>query len=169
MHESLPKTYPYNTKMTTTILSLLFFVACAAVLAWKATSNEHGLILDGIFTFTESGASTFYWILAALSLGFVLIGALLMIERAMGPVNLEITESTIRIPRGFIKRVITEIQLAEVVELSEVEVQKQRFFYLHTPGKKYFINESLMPSKENYEEVKVLITSVISASSTNDN
>jgi hypothetical protein len=168
MQSSLPKTYPYNPKATTIILCILFFGACTAVLGWNAVTNDRGLILNGIFTFSEGGASIFYWILSALSMGFVLIGILLTIQRAMGSVSLEITQTALRIPHGFIKKTITEVDLTNVVSVSETEVQGQRFFYMHTPGKKYCLNRALMPSKEAYEEAKTLIASVIVAQNTNN-
>ena len=163
MHSSLPKTYPYNPKATTIMLCILFFGACAAVLGWKAATNDRGMILNGIFTFSEEGASIFYWILSALSLGFVLIGILLTIQRAMGSVDLEITSSAIRIPHGFIKKTTSEVNLKDVTGFSETEVQGQRFFYLYTPGKKYCLNRALMPSKEAYEEAKALVSSAVAA------
>jgi len=168
MDSSLPKTYSYNPKATTIILCVLFFGACAAVLGWKAATNDRGLILNGIFTFSEGGASIFYWILAALSVGFVLIGFLLTIQRAIGSVSLEITDSWVSIPHGFIKKKITKVEFADVTDLSETEVQGQRFFYLHTPKKKYCLNRALMPSKDQYEEAKVFITAAIAALNINN-
>ena len=163
MNTLLPKTYPYNPKATTIILTILFFGACAAVLGLKASSNDRGLILNGIITFSQSGASIFYWILSALSSGFVLIGILLTIQRVMGSVSLEITETTMRIPRGFMMKTITEVDFRNVIKVSETEVQSQRFFYLHTPTQKYCLNCALMPSKAAYEEAKALIAAAIGA------
>jgi hypothetical protein len=166
MPTSLPKIYSYNPKATKIILCILFFGACAAVLAWKATTNDRGLVLNGIFTFSESGASIFYWVLSALSAGFVSICILLTIQRVMGPVSIEITETALRIPHGFFMNKITEVILSEVIDLSEVEVQGERFLQLHTPNKIYRVNRSLMPSREDYEEVKALITALLGTLST---
>lgn len=161
MRATLPKTYPYNPKATTIILCILLFGACAVMLGWKAAMNDRGLILNGVITLSEYGASVFYWTLATLSVGFVLIGILLTIQRAMGSVSLEISNSAVRLPSGFLKRSITEIDLADVIDLSETTVQGQRFFYLHTAAKKYCLNRALMPSKADYEDAKVLITAAI--------
>ena len=163
MHASLPKTYPYHPKATTIILCIGFFGACAAVLGWKAATNDRGLILWRIFTLSEDGASIFYWVLVASSLGFVLIALLLAIQRAMGSADLEITPSTIRIPHGFINKKVSEVDLKDVTGFSEAEFQGQRFFYLYARGRKYCLNRALMPSKEAYEEAKVLIASTVSA------
>lgn len=161
MHPTLPKTYPYNPKATTIILCILLFGACAVMFGWMAAMNDSGLILNGVITLSVRGATIFYWTLATLSMGFVLIGILLTIQRVMGSVSLEISNSSVRIPSGFLKRSITEIDLADVVDLSEAAVQGQRFFYLHTKGKKHCLNRSLMPSNADYEEAKVLITDAI--------
>lgn len=119
------------------------------------------MILNGVITFSQNGASIFYWILAALSLGFVLIGLLMTIRRLLGTVSLEITETTIRIPHGFIKREFIEVNLSDLLKLSETEVSGQCFLYLHTADRKYCLNCALMPSKEAYEEAKALIASIM--------
>ncbi len=149
-------------------LCILFFGACAAVLGSKAFSNDRGLVLNGIITFSENGAATFYWVLTALSLGFVIIGGLAIIQRAFGSQTLEITDSSVRIPLGFVKKTTKEVEFADVINFSETEVQGQRFFYLHTPLKKYCLNRALMPSNEAYEEAKALIHAAISNRNANN-
>ncbi len=161
MPPSPPKIYPYHPKATTIILCILFFSACAAVLGWEAATNDRGLILNGIFTLSENGASNFYWVLAALSVGFVFMGVLIAVQRLTGSLSLQITDSAVHIPSGFIKKNITEVAFSDVINLSETAVQGQRLFCLHTPKKKYHLNRALMPSKADYEEAKALITAAI--------
>ncbi len=163
MPSSLPGTYPYKPKGTTIILCILFFGACAAVLGYKACTNDRGLILSGVITLSPGGASIFYWILTALSLGFVLVGIFMTVQRAGGSASLEITGSSLRIPRGFITKTITEIEFRDVIDLSETEVQGHKFFYLHTAHRKYCLNRALMPSADAYEEAKALVTAAIAA------
>ena len=163
MDDLLPVSYPYRPKATTMVLCILFFGACAGVLGVKAETNDRGLILNGIVTFSETGASMFYWILAGLCLGFVVMGILLIIQRFAGSSNLEITRDDIRIPRGFIKKTINSIPFGEVESVSETEVQGQRFFFLHAANRKYCVNRAFMPSSDDYEEVKLLIGSILAS------
>ncbi len=143
------------------VICILSFGLCAAVLGFKAANNDRGLILNGIFTFSEQGASVFYWILTACSVGFVAIWFFLIIQRVTGSLNLELTETELKIPKGFIKKTQAHVSIADVTEIYEAEVQGQRFLYLYTPKKKYCVNRELMPSKDSYEEIKELIGEII--------
>ena len=168
MSELLPKCYPYRAKITTMLMCIFFFSLCAAVLGFKAVTNDRGLILNGIFTFSEHGASVFYWILTATSLAFVAMGVLLIVQRATGVLNLELTENELRIPSGFIKKTLIYVSLSEITRISEMEVHGQRFLYLHTAAKKFCVNRSFMPSKESYNEFKELIENTIAIRNENN-
>lgn len=58
------------------VLSALFFAVCAAALAYRAWTNDRGLILNGIVTFEPGGADVFYAVLAILSGVFCAFGVL---------------------------------------------------------------------------------------------
>jgi hypothetical protein len=58
------------------LLSALFFAVCAAVLAYRAHTNDRGLILNGILHFEPGGADVFYAVLAILSGAFCAFGVL---------------------------------------------------------------------------------------------
>ena len=142
-------------------LCILFFGACAAVLGWKALGNDSGVILNGVLTLSENGASIFYWILTALSLGFVVLAVIFIVQNVLSPQVVQITKGFVSIPLGFLKKKIKQIEFSDVTDFYETEVQGQRFFYLYTPQKKYYLNRVLMPSNEAYEEAKALISSAI--------
>jgi hypothetical protein len=60
-------------------LGMLLFTACAAFFAHRASTNDRGLILNGIIHFDPGGADTFYAVMAGLSLcfaGLAVAGAL---------------------------------------------------------------------------------------------
>ena len=161
MNKLFPHSYRYKPKATTTLICILFFGLCTAVLGVKAASNDRGLILNGILTFSEQGASIFYWILTALSFGFVVIGLLVIIQRATGTLNLELSENELKIPSGFFKKTMTQVSLSDVTGISELEVHGQKFLYLHTAERKFCVSRALMPSKQSYEEIKELIQSIV--------
>jgi hypothetical protein len=163
MPPPLTRTYPYNGSPTRLAGATLFFIACATFFGYRARVNDRGLILNGILTFSPSGATLFYWVLTAMSVGMVIAGFLALIGQSLGSATLEITESTIRIPRGLLKTKVHEVQFAEVRDLSEVEIHGRGFFYLHTCQGKYYVNSTLLPSKEAYEEVKRLISRAVAA------
>ncbi len=164
MDELLPKYYAYKPKLTVIALCVLLFGACATLFGYMAATNDRGLVLNGVFTFDAGGASVFYWVLFALSLGFVAMGGLLVVQRLSGSLNLEITEAEIRIPQGLIKKTVRRIPVKDVEDVSETEVNGQRFFYLHTSAGKYCVNRAMMPSKNDYEEAKSLMMKLLAKS-----
>ena len=98
----------------------LFFGACAAVIGQKASTNTKGLILNGIIEFSPSGASTFYWVLTALSILFVLVAGWMIVTTLVhGVPDVVLTNEAISFPVGFpIKRPF-RLPYAEITGLSQ--------------------------------------------------
>ncbi len=69
---SIPLRRPY----LETILALVMFGGCAAFFYVKATTNDRGLILNGIIEMGPESADWFYAILGILSAGMALMGLL---------------------------------------------------------------------------------------------
>jgi len=126
----------------------LFFGACAAVLSHKASTNTRGLILNGIFEFSPSSASVFYWVLAALSVLFVVAGGLTILTTLVhGVPDVVLAADSISFPVGFpIKRPFS-LPYSQITGLSRSEVSGQRFLMLHTATKKHHIVLNWLGSK----------------------
>lgn len=73
----LPSRFSYNPKWWAILACFVFFGACSAVMAHKATNNSVGLILNGVITIGATGATVFYWVISALGAGFVALALLL--------------------------------------------------------------------------------------------
>jgi hypothetical protein len=81
-------------KWPTIVLCAGFFGLSAAVLGAKAANNDRGLIINHVIELGPEGATTFYWALTALSVGFVAISAFMACHRlgyrrrlAVGPAS----------------------------------------------------------------------------------
>ena len=122
------------------LLCGLFFGACAAVMAQKASTNTKGLILNGIIEFSPSSASVFYWVLAVLSVLFVVAGGLTLLTTLIhGVPDVVLTGDAISFPVGFpIKRAFS-LPYSQITGLSQSEVSGQRVLMLHTATKKHHI------------------------------
>src|SRR5262245_11917941 len=96
----MERQYNYRPKWAIIIFCALFFGACALVLGAKANGNERGLIINGIFELSAEGATVFYWVLAALSVGFVVISGFLAIVRLMVHQRIALSATCITIPRS---------------------------------------------------------------------
>ena len=127
----------------------LFFGTCAAVIGQKASTNTKGLILNGIIEFSPSGASTFYWVLTALSILFVLAAGWMIVTTLVhGVPDVVLTIEAISFPVGFpIKRPF-RLPYAEITGLSQSEVSGQRILTLHTAAKKHHIALNWLGSKD---------------------
>jgi len=92
--------FEYRPKRTAIVLSGGFFGLCAAVLGATAANNDRGVIINRIIELDPEGATTFYWVLTALSGGFVALAAFLAYHRltsrqriAFGPAALTVPAS----------------------------------------------------------------------------
>ena len=142
---------------------MLFFGLCACVLAWKATTNDRGLILNGLIYFSQAGATTFYWVLAALSTVFVAAAIWIVASTLIvGVPDIALTDQAISIPAGFpIKRPLS-IPFAEITGLSRSEISGQQFLVLHTKSKKHHIVLNWLASAEIGRELDAEIASRLS-------
>ncbi len=163
MQQPLPKSYPYKTKIVMALICLLIFGTMALFLSLQGATNDRGLVINGVIKFSETGATIFYWVLALFCWGFVIKVVADVLQRFQGTLVLEVTETSLRIPLGFFKKTITEIEYSDVVDFTETKVQLNRFFHLHTRQRKFDLNRAMMPSKEAYEEAKDLILKAVTA------
>ena len=131
-----------------------FFGACSAFMAYKATHNAGGLIIDGIITLGRTGATAFYWVIAALAAGFVLFALVLAVRRIAFPRILEVGADALSLPHGPWQRHITRIAYPDIQDLSEVEISGQRFLYVTVGGRRYTITASLFPDAHSYTAVR---------------
>ena len=131
------------------LLCGLFFGACAAVLGHKATTNTRGLILNGIIEFSPSSASTFYWVLTAFSILFVLAAGWTIITTLVhGVPDVVLSDNAISFPAGFPIKRPSRVPYSEITGLSRSEVSGQRFLMLHTATKKHHIVLNWLGSKD---------------------
>jgi hypothetical protein len=150
----LPCKIPYTPGWTFIIGSGLFFAVCGASLAEEASTNDRGLVLEGIFHFSPQGATVSYWVLAGFSALFVLTTILLAGVRITISPFLEITSDAVIIPHGFLLRKTSRVQYSTIAALSEIVVKRHKLLRIRTPTGKFAINSSLLPSRNLYTEIK---------------
>lgn len=106
-------------------------------------------MLNGIIELSPSSASTFYWVLTALSILFVLAaGWGTFTLWVHGVPDVVLTSEAISFPVGFpIKRPF-RLPYSEIISLSQSEVSGQRFLILHTAAKKHHLVLNWLESKD---------------------
>lgn len=149
--------YPYKANPMKMAISGLFFAACAAILFRNAVTNDRGLIINGLFELGPQGADVFYGVLAALSVGFVLVAAIATVQGLIKNPVLELTDEYIIIPSGFIRKRTRVVRFTNITRIGMQEVQKQRFLILwHHDGKSSIVR-SMLASDTAFDEVTSFI------------
>ena len=161
MNTIFPKSYSYKQSITVMLGCIIFFGLCGIVVAHKASENEQGLILNEIIKFSERRADIFYWSLVVCSMSFVAIGIYSIFDSLRATLALEVSETEVKIPKGFGKKSHVTILIEEITNISETRVSGQCFLNLSAHNQKVAISKSMMPSKESYEEVKGLLCETI--------
>jgi acyl-coenzyme A synthetase/AMP-(fatty) acid ligase len=154
---SVEREYEYRPKWTMIVLCGAFFGLCAAVLGAKAANNDRGVIINRIVELGPDGATTFYWVLAALSAGFVALAAFLAYHRLTYRQRLAFGPAALTVPASQWSRKEKEIAYRDIVALSEATISGQRFLYVAHLGGKHTITASMLPSKAAFVEVCELL------------
>jgi hypothetical protein len=160
----MDRQYDYRPKWTIIVLCALFFGACALVLGAKANGNDRGLIINGIIELSAGGATVFYWVLAALSIGFVVVAGYLAIIRLTVHQRIALSETSITIPRSRWSSEEIAVPFGEIVELSESEVSGQRFLKIAYNGGTFTLTASMLPKKEEFDEICAAVGQGVKAS-----
>ncbi len=154
--------YPYKPKLIVFILSIAFFVACAAVLGYVAATNDRGLILNGIIKFSENGATIFYWCLAGASVLLALFGVLGLVKGITSKREVLATQEAISAPKSGVSNKIITINYSGIIDLNVQVIQKQKFLNIFYSEGKLSIPQSMLPSKKAFEELADFVVSKVS-------
>src|SRR4051812_25235813 len=99
--------YPYKPNIPAFLLIILLFGTGAYYMYHNALANDRGVIIDYIFRFDVQGATIFYWVMAALSAGFVILGAAGLVTSAFSTGLLRLTEDELQLPYGLLRKTHT--------------------------------------------------------------
>lgn len=160
----MKRTYDYRPKWTTIVLCAVFFGACAFVLTAKAQGNDRGLIINHIIELSPSGATVFYWVLAASSMGFVLMSGLLTVVRLTVHQRITVTEESLTFPPSRWSSEEATVPFGEIINLTASEVSGQRFFTIVYGGGKFTLTASLLPTNADFDEICSIVREQVAAS-----
>lgn len=163
VNNDIEQEYPYQPGWLTIIACGLLFGGCTAILALVARSNQRGISFRHIITLSPSEATVFFWVLTALSAGFVLIAFMLVWHRFTFKQRLALTASGILVPNGRWSREERFIAFRDMLELESLSVNGQHFLHIHHAGGKHTLTASMLPSKAAFAEVCALIAAKLQA------
>jgi hypothetical protein len=157
------RAYAYQPRWTLIVFCAVFFGLVAVILGVQAHGNNHGVIINRLIELSPSGATTFYWILCACSVGFVTIAAFLTCHRLIFHQRLAFGPTALLVPASRWSSAEQQIGYRDIQALSRVQVGGQRFLYvIHSDGT-YMITASMLPSKAVFEEVCELLAAKVQA------
>jgi hypothetical protein len=156
--------YDYRPRWTTIIGCLVFFGACAVVLGAKANGNHRGLIINGFVELSPGGASIFYWVLTAGSVGFVLLAAFLAIVRLLLRQRITLNEKCLIVPRSRWSSEELAVPFGNIQELTESKVHSQRFLKIVFSGGRFTLVAANLPALEDFDEIRELLAHRIDSS-----
>jgi hypothetical protein len=149
-----PCQFTYNPRWNKMLLGIVMFGICAVFMAYKASHNREGVIIDEIIHLGPSGAAVFYWVIAVFSTLFLVAGLLLLLRRVANPQILEFKEDALMLPQGLLQPLVTRIQYSDVTSVSESKVSGQTFLCLIARNRRFCIYAALLPDRESYGEIR---------------
>ena len=156
--------YKYQPKWTIIVFCAIFFGAAAVFLGAKAAGNDRGLIINGVIKLGPIGATVFYWILAACSIGFVAASAFLAWQRLMYQQRLTFGPAALTVPKSRWSQDEKQIEYRDIQDLSTTTTSGQHFLIVTHADGKFTITASMLPSKTAFDEVCDLLAAKVQAS-----
>jgi hypothetical protein len=145
--------YPYKQKRWFAPLVIVFFAAAAYVLYQAGESGQSGLLIGRFIELSPQEATYFHWALFAASLLFVLIGCYVLLLSLRKPRQVRLAPEVLVAPKGAASRRYVHIPYENIETLHVQQVHGQRFLHIHHLGGKLLLVQSLLPSKEAFDEL----------------
>lgn len=145
--------YSYRMKAWKLLLAVFGCLAFAGVMGYIAHTNEAGLRLFRLITFSPATASAIYWVLAAICAG---AGIVLLAALASGitrrTLHIRLTPTEFSAPAGWFRKDTLSVPLSEIDGAAVQTVNKVRFLQVYTARGKVAINQSDI-GKAAFEEL----------------
>lgn len=155
----MSETFRYRAKPATMFLAGGFFTLCGIFLAYKAASNDRGLIINGLIELGPTGATVFYTVLAGFSALFVVAAAAGTIHGLLRAPVLTLADDHIVVPGTLFRPSPRRIDFAAVMSASLQSVNGQRFLTIESAQGKVSVARSMLDSEHTFEHVVDVVTS----------
>jgi hypothetical protein len=150
---------PLRRPFTQLVLAALLFGGAAAFFAHRASTNDRGLILNGIIHFDPDGADVFYVVMALLSAGMSAMGAFGMWRLSrIDPFRVVIRKKSISLPSGPpVRAAESTISFRDVVGVELLPPQKPVRLAIHAAGGTHGIAANTLPEGWTLREIGDLV------------
>lgn len=145
--------YPYRPKPWVMLLASIFFGVAACFMGREAMVNDRGLIINGLIHLEQSGATTFYWCIAAVGAAFAAIGIPAFFVGLLSSHRVVLTSTDVSAPKFGFSRKATTVKLSDIRSQSVQVVQEHRFLNIYHVNGKLTISASFLPNEAAFEEL----------------
>lgn len=145
--------YPYKAKPWKMLFAILVCAAITVGVGHIAATNDRGLIINRIFTFSVEGATIFYWCLAVVLGLFTLGGVLAVIAGLRNPMTVRLSDDEISAPKNGFSKKPTIISLSDIKEIKIQDIYKQRIMLIVHRAGKLGIAESMLPDSKAFQKL----------------
>jgi len=148
-----PQRHPYNPPWRQ-VGAAFCFCAIPVILACFVSHKAQGLL---------------FWSLVIFSAPFVFLALVLLVGQVAFPRTLELTESAVLLPGGFMRKQLRRIAYTDISSSWEYHVQTGLVLQLVTPAGNFEILASMLPDATSYQTVKNFIQSKIALNLSQNN
>jgi len=159
----IEREYVYKPRWTLIVFCAVFFGLMAVSLGAKAHGNDRGAIINWVIKLSVSGATTFYGVLCACSVGFVAIAVFLACHRLIFHQRIAFGPTVLFVPVSRWSSAEQQIGYRDIQALSRAQMSGQRFLYVTHAGGQYVITAFMLPSTAVFEEVGALLAAKVQA------
>lgn len=155
--------HPYRPKAWTMAWACLFFGAIAALMIVQATSNDRGLVVNGVVHLASRGATVFFWGMAAVCGLFVAVGIPAVWVSLFGAHRLVLTAEGLSAPRSGLSRKATVVPLGSITGLDVQVIQGQRMLNIRHAAGKLTVMQSWLPNEAAFDELLGALAAAVEA------
>jgi hypothetical protein len=134
------------------LFAAVFFGACLVFYAWRAATNDRGLIINGFIELGTGGATAFFAIFAVASAVFVAAGLWAITARFRAPSYLLLEEDRLEIPSRWGRRPRT-VRYSEIRDIQLLNVQGQSLLQLATDAGRVTLAAMMLASDAQLREI----------------
>jgi hypothetical protein len=143
----------YSLSAVQFIAAVLFFGLGGLFMAYKAATNHRGLVIDGIIHFSPDGASTFDFIISAVSFAFVGFAIFYVLPQMFISRTIILGRDTITLPGGGFDKSHYRVTPAEIVSAKLTVIRGRRFLKIYTAERNYSINATWLDNPGELSEI----------------
>ncbi|MDP1579650.1 MAG: hypothetical protein Q8M02_05195 [Candidatus Didemnitutus sp.] len=147
------ESFPYRAKTTPMLLAGLFFGVCAAWFLHLWSTNDRGLVLNGIIELGAVGAGRFYAGLAVTSTLFVIAAIAALLHGAAKKTVLVLAPDHLLIPRGFWRPTVQRVAFTDITGAALQEVAGQKTLLLTTNNGRAAITRSMLSPESAFDRI----------------